>query len=101
VPKPLHERVFDFTKIRPSTPVEPKRQQKPTRTPPPATPGRPRIDVVTDGIAPPTRLLRQAVDVHIKDGPRLLGSDRDVQPIVRFPPEYPQRLVTRGVEGWV
>jgi protein TonB len=101
VPKPLDERILDFTKIRPSTPVETKRRQKPTRTPPPATPGRPRLDVVTEGIGPPTRLVRPVVDVRLKDGPRPLGTDRDVQPIVRFPPEYPQRLVTRGVEGWV
>jgi protein TonB len=101
VPKPLDERIVDFTKIRPETAVETKRQPKPTRAPPPATPGRPHIDVVTDGIAPPTRLVRPAVDVRIKDGPRPLGTDRDVQPIVQFPPEYPPRLVTRGVEGWV
>jgi len=29
------------------------------------------------------------------------GSDRDVIPLVRINPEYPQRAITRGLEGWV
>src|SRR5690606_36807188 len=29
------------------------------------------------------------------------GSDRDVMPLVRVPPEYPPRALTRGLEGWV
>ncbi|HET8699475.1 MAG TPA: TonB family protein, partial [Gammaproteobacteria bacterium] len=102
VPKPLDERIVDFTKIRPEIPVEIKHRQKPTRTEPPATPGTPRIHVVTGDPGPPARWVRPAVDVRVAEGhPAPLGTDRDVQPIVRFPPEYPPRLVTRGVEGWV
>jgi protein TonB len=29
------------------------------------------------------------------------GSDRDVVPLVRINPEYPQRALSRGIEGWV
>ena len=29
------------------------------------------------------------------------GSDRDVIPLVRVPPDYPPRALARGLEGWV
>jgi len=29
------------------------------------------------------------------------GSDRDIMPLVRIPPEYPRRAMSRGIEGWV
>src|SRR5690606_40416663 len=29
------------------------------------------------------------------------GSDADVVPLVRIPPQYPPRAASRGVEGWV
>ena len=29
------------------------------------------------------------------------GSDRDVMPLVRINPDYPQRAMSRGIEGWV
>ena len=29
------------------------------------------------------------------------GTDRDVIPTVRVPPEYPARAQARGIEGWV
>jgi protein TonB len=29
------------------------------------------------------------------------GSDRDVIPLVRINPDYPQRALQRGLEGWV
>ena len=32
---------------------------------------------------------------------RSAGSDRDTIPLVRVPPDYPQRALSRGLEGWV
>ena len=29
------------------------------------------------------------------------GSDRDTIPLVRIPPDYPQRAISRGITGWV
>ena len=29
------------------------------------------------------------------------GSDRDIIPLVRIPPDYPPRAQQRGIEGWV
>ena len=29
------------------------------------------------------------------------GTDRDVIPVVRVPPDYPARAQSRGIEGWV
>ena len=79
-----------------------KHQPKPTRTPPPVTPGTPHLQAVVDVGSTPATWVRPPVSVRVDDGGlRRLGSDRDVQPLVRVPPEYPARLIGRGVEGWV
>ena len=102
VPAPTKATILDFTKIRPSPPAVTKRQPKPTRTPPPVTPGTPHLQAVVDVGSTPATWVRPPVSVRVDDGGlRRLGSDRDVQPLVRVPPEYPARLIGRGVEGWV
>ena len=102
VQKTVQPRMFDFTNIRPPTPVETKRQPKVTRTTPPPAPGTPPIGIPTDPLGPATAFVRPAIAVRVPEGgPRLMGTDRDVQPIVRVKPDYPQPLLTRGVEGWV
>ena len=101
VPKSLDERIVDFTTVRSETPVEPKRPTKPTRETPPVTPGPFKITTVTD-IGPSTKISPTWIPVHTDGGGfRRMGTDRDVQPIVRVNPEYPQNVIARGIEGWV
>ncbi|MDX1580119.1 MAG: energy transducer TonB, partial [Alphaproteobacteria bacterium] len=45
-----------------------------------------------------------AFDTNVQLGDMEIGaapSDRDVQPIVRIPPQYPRRAAERGLEGYV
>jgi len=101
VPITSSERLVDFKRVRPATPVVPKRPAKPTRTMPPLAPGKIRITTVSAVGASPT-WVHTRLPVHVTEvGIRTMGTDRDVQPIVRVNPDYPQQLVTRGVEGWV
>jgi protein TonB len=98
----VEPRIFDFTKLRAETPVETKPPPKAVRPPPPPVPGTPRFGMPKETLGPATTFVRPAIAVRETGGGiRALGTDRDVQPIVRVPPDYPQPLAYRGVEGWV
>src|SRR5882672_2408299 len=102
VPKSVEATVLDFTPVRRATPVVTTPPPKPTRTTPPAPPGTPGIGRGTGTVVPRTAWVRPAVEVRPRtDIPRAMGTDRDAQPIVQVPPDYPQQLITREVEGWV
>jgi len=95
------ERV-DFKRQRVDTPVEPRRNDKVVRKPPPVVPtdlplGQPNPHEVT-----PVRYDPVGVSVDVGRGGGLpIGQDRDVTPIVRVPPEYPAREAAKGIEGRV
>jgi len=91
-----------FTPVRIEPPIETTRQQKPTRKPAAPTPGTFHVGPGDRHLDPPTHWVRPAVDVRMPhDNPRTLGTDRDVVPIVRVNPDYPQRAIHGNVEGWV
>ena len=62
---------------------------------------------------PPVDAARTSIDTSGQIGINLEGIgigdisgglaqlDGDVQPLVRVPPQYPQRALSRGIEGWV
>jgi len=92
-------RIIQFTTVRPDTPVETKRQDKPVRV-------LPRV-VVVDPRGP--RVIGEPIDPLPKEPtgvvrpPRTglpIGVDRDAAPLVRINPDYPPRANSAGIEGW-
>ena len=87
--------------------IEPKRQPKVIRRPPPVVfVGSLVRDHVTDvtpvRYEPATVGKFQPVTVNVdigRRGPPQMGQDRDVIPLVRIPPEYPPH--SGNTEGWV
>jgi protein TonB len=68
---------------------------------PPAVPIPPRIGPGTvEGLAIRVRPALAGIARPPRAG-LPMGVDRDAVPLVRVDPEYPQRELTRGVEGWV
>jgi periplasmic protein TonB len=93
---------YDFTPQIRETPVENKRDPKVERPPPPEVvivdgPGWRVTDVTTVvGFDRP----RVVIDGPVTGGVPL-GTDRDVLPLVRVNPDFPQRALGPGIEGWV
>ena len=94
---------IDFSRVRKDTEVQTKRQEKVQRERPPPTPQTPRMALSQGGLDNNVASLSPVVDTRgAMRGLKLsAGSDRDVVPLVRIAPEYPQRALTRGLEGWV
>jgi protein TonB len=92
---------IEFTPQRKDTPIENKRDPKVTRTQPPVVPGvagpsKPGVEVTL------TKHVVPVIEVEAPTGGGLpVGTDRDVLPLVRVPPEYPPSEAARGIEGWV
>ena len=99
---PLKATAIEFTRQIVEAPQENKRDPKIERPPPPvvAKPDEPHVTVETGG----TGVVFERAKIALPPGPRtgaMSGTDRDVIPVVRAPPEYPARAQTGGIEGWV
>jgi periplasmic protein TonB len=94
---------IEFTRMRRETQLETRREDKVERTPPPATPDMPQISLNSSSVESNLVSLAPAIDTAgAMTGLSLsAGSDRDVVPLVRINPDYPQRALSRGIEGWV
>jgi len=94
---------IEFTRTRRDTDTQTRREEKVEREPPPPTPEVPSISANAGDIGKATVSLTPRIDTKSAlVGMKLsAGSDRDVVPLVRINPEYPQRALQRGVEGWV
>jgi protein TonB len=70
---------------------------------PPQTPEVPRLALSAGGIDNNVAQLTPVIDARgaMSRMTMSAGSDRDVIPLVRIPPEYPPRALSRGLEGWV
>jgi protein TonB len=93
---------IDFTPQRHETEAESKRekfvQQKPQKMP-----DIPQIASQTSGMdsSGSISVATPTFDTGNLGHGISVGADRDVQPLVRINPEYPERARSRGVEGWV
>jgi periplasmic protein TonB len=94
---------IEFSRMRRDTEVATKRDQKVERERPPPTPQTPRMALSAGGIDNNVASLSPIVDARgaMSRMTMTAGSDRDVIPLVRVNPEYPQRALQRGLEGWV
>jgi protein TonB len=94
---------IDFSRMRKDTEVQTKREDKVQRERPPPTPQQPRMSLSAGGVDNNVASLSPVVDTRgaMKGMKLSAGSDRDVVPLVRIAPDYPQRALQRGLEGWV
>ncbi|MCG3170158.1 MAG: hypothetical protein CALGDGBN_01697 [Pseudomonadales bacterium] len=94
---------IEFTRMRKDTEVASKREQKVERERPPPAPEVPRMAFSAGSVESNVATLTPSVDAGSAMSKMSLsaGSDRDTIPLVRVPPDYPQRAISRGLEGWV
>ncbi len=94
---------IEFSRMRKDTEVQTKRDQKIERERPPPTPEAPRMAFSAGGLDNNVAQLAPVVDARgaMSRMSMTAGSDRDVIPLVRVPPDYPARAQSRGLEGWV
>jgi protein TonB len=85
------------------TEVVSTREERVERELPPPAPDTPRLTFSTGGVENTVAMLAPIVDAGRAASRMRLsaGSDRDVVPLVRINPDYPQRALSRGLEGWV
>lgn len=95
---------IDFSRMIRDSQVEVKREKKVEREKPPQRTATPRMNFENQlNIQNPITEVVPLLDTRGAMSRMSMGSgsDRDVMPLVRVPPEYPPRALTRGVEGWV
>jgi len=94
---------IEFTRMRKDTEVESKREQKVERERPPPAPEVPRMAFSSGSVESNVAQITPSVNAGSAMSKMSLsaGSDRDTIPLVRVPPDYPQRALSRGLEGWV
>jgi periplasmic protein TonB len=97
---------IEFTRLVKDSEVRLRRQQKVQREKPVQTQATPRMSKITFDRTVENKVEMLAPDVNAKGSISRMsvsvgGSDRDVIPLVRIEPEYPQRAAQRGLEGFV
>lgn len=99
----VEARRIEFTRMRQDTAVESRTEEKPQLEEPPPPPEMPQMSFSTSSVNNNVATLTPVVDARgAMQGLSLsAGSDTDVVPLVRIPPEYPPRALSRELEGWV
>jgi periplasmic protein TonB len=96
---------IEFTRLRRDTEVQTKREAKARPERPTQAPSAPQMARVNAGPSTEAvQMLAPVVDVRgalQRISVNVGGSDRDVIPLVRIEPDYPNRAMNRGIEGWV
>jgi protein TonB len=94
---------IEFTRMRRDSETETRREEKVEREPPPPTPDMPQLSISSGSVEANAISLAPTIDTAgAMTGLSLSGGvDRDVVPLVRINPDYPQRALSRGLEGWV
>lgn len=102
---PRERLILDFVRVKEQEIVnreerKPEKPQKP-ETPPPDVPPPPSDDVNPDIGAISVRAPSINTSTQIAGPGALAVADGEYLPIVRVPPQYPQRAQQRGLEGYV
>ncbi|MEL7024623.1 MAG: energy transducer TonB [Pseudomonadota bacterium] len=102
---PRDRLVLDFVRVPEQETVnrierKPKKPPKP-ETPPPDVPPPPSDNVNPDVGAIGVRAPTISTSTNIAGPGALAVADGEYLPIVRVPPQYPQRAAQRGLEGYV
>jgi protein TonB len=99
---PIKTQRIEFSPQRKDTPVEVKPRNKVDRPPPRVTPTATRVGPGDTGLTT-TAVYTPPLNPVVPSGHGTagMGTDRDVIPIVRVPPDYPARAAAGGIEGWV
>lgn len=94
---------IEFTRMRKDTDVKSKREEKVERERPPPAPEVPKMQFSSGSVDSNVASITPSVDARgAMSGLNIsAGSDRDTIPLVRVPPDYPQRAISRGITGWV
>lgn len=103
IPEPRTPVRWDFTNVRPDTPLEPRVIEPAVRPEPPVVPPGPVIPRGGE-VEPGPGLLARADTAPITglgEGIGGLRADGDPLPIIRVMPDYPARPATHGIEGFV
>lgn len=99
----LETRRIEFSRQRAETELQTKREEKVEREKPPPAPELPQMNLSRGGVEGGATAFTPVIDPNsaIQKLGLSAGSDREVLPLVRIPPEYPARAASRGIEGWV
>lgn len=94
---------INFTRIPPSSPIVTKPQHEVQRHPPPVVPQVPKLSLQNNSMSNNVVMLSPSFNPNAQLSPMGLsvGSDQDVLPLVRIPPQYPMRAQEMGIQGWV
>jgi protein TonB len=99
---PIDPARIEFSQLIRDTEVVPRRPDRIPREVPPPTPETPRITLTGGGVEARVTQLTPIIDTGGRSRITMAaGSDRDVIPLVRVNPDYPQSAINRQVEGWV
>jgi protein TonB len=94
---------IEFSPTRVDSEVQVKRDEKIEKEPPPTAPTVPQMTQSTAQVD--RSVLRMQPELNPRGNMTGFGlsggSDTDVLPLVRIPPEYPPRALARGITGWV
>jgi len=101
-------RVIEFVRLKRNSNLELKERRLPDRSKPKPQPRSPTLEVSQNASTTnvmPMDVPAPAIDNNFKlHGGLNLGtapSDRDIVPVVRVRPMYPQRAAQRRIQGWV
>lgn len=93
----------EFTRMRQDTEAQKKQEEKVQPDKPPPVPEVPQLNMSKGSLDNSVATLTPTVNAGdaMSKMKMTAGSDRDIIPLVRINPDYPQRALSRGIEGWV
>jgi protein TonB len=96
----------EFVRLRRDTTPETKEREKPQREVPEQQPPPPEMNLAeslrpSEAVGEIIPMVDTAAELGKATRLGAGGSDRDIVPLVRVDPDYPERARQQGIEGWV